>query len=45
MKKYSIIAMALCCGISAASAANDGGDEARLLRFPTVGGSTIVFSY
>ena len=45
MKKYSIIAMALCCGISAASAANAGGDEARLLRFPTVGGSTIVFSY
>jgi len=43
MLRNSLIAAALGLGVAVASAAP--GTEARLLRFPAVNGSTIVFSY
>ncbi|MDE5626467.1 MAG: hypothetical protein K2I58_00750 [Candidatus Amulumruptor sp.] len=43
MLRNSLIAAALGLGMAGASAAP--GAEARLLRFPAVNGSTIVFSY
>ncbi len=46
MKHLTILlAAALGCSASAMAAGTTGSDEARLLRFPTIGGSTIVFSY
>lgn len=44
MTKSMIIAAALACGAITATAA-DEAPEARLLRFPAINGSTIVFSY